>query len=124
MSSISRPRTRLAYLHVSRSRVLIRHSSAAGTCVSPSAGMPAFRTLRHVCTLQTSIMTADVPVREIAGLLGVSAQHQCEGRGESESRWFRPNWYGGPMLTHFPQAVPEIPVSNVNKAAEYYVNVL
>ena len=28
------------------------------------------------------------------------------------------------MLTHFPQAVPEIPVSNVDKAAEYYVNVL
>ena len=28
------------------------------------------------------------------------------------------------MLTHFPQAVPEIPVSNVDNAAEYYVNVL
>ena len=28
------------------------------------------------------------------------------------------------MLTHFPQAVPEIPVSNVEKAAAYYVNVL
>ena len=28
------------------------------------------------------------------------------------------------MLTHFPMAVPEIPVSNVEKAAEYYVNVL
>ena len=28
------------------------------------------------------------------------------------------------MLTHFPTAVPEIPVSNVEKAAEYYVNVL
>jgi uncharacterized glyoxalase superfamily protein PhnB len=28
------------------------------------------------------------------------------------------------MLTHFPQAVPEIPVSNVDKAAEYYVDVL
>ena len=28
------------------------------------------------------------------------------------------------MLTHFPQAVPEIPVSNVDRAAEYYVNVL
>jgi len=28
------------------------------------------------------------------------------------------------MLTHFPQAVPEIPVSNVDKAAEYYVKVL
>jgi predicted lactoylglutathione lyase len=28
------------------------------------------------------------------------------------------------MLTHFPQAVPEIPVSNVEKAAGYYVNVL
>ena len=28
------------------------------------------------------------------------------------------------MLTHFPQAVPEIPVSNVDKAAEHYVNVL
>lgn len=28
------------------------------------------------------------------------------------------------MLTRFPQAVPEIPVSNVDQAAEYYVNVL
>ena len=28
------------------------------------------------------------------------------------------------MPTHFPKAVPEIPVSNVEKAAEYYVNVL
>jgi len=28
------------------------------------------------------------------------------------------------MLAHFPQAVPEIPVSNVDKAAEYYVRVL
>jgi len=28
------------------------------------------------------------------------------------------------MLTHFPQAVPEIPVSNIDRAAEYYVNVL
>ena len=28
------------------------------------------------------------------------------------------------MLTHFPQAVPEIPVSNVEKAASYYVDVL
>lgn len=28
------------------------------------------------------------------------------------------------MLTYFPQAVPEIPVSNVDRAAEYYVNVL
>lgn len=28
------------------------------------------------------------------------------------------------MLAHFPPAVPEIPVSNVDKAAEYYVNVL
>ena len=28
------------------------------------------------------------------------------------------------MLTHFPPAVPEIPVSNVEKAAEYYVKVL
>jgi catechol 2,3-dioxygenase-like lactoylglutathione lyase family enzyme len=28
------------------------------------------------------------------------------------------------MLTHFPQAVPEIPVSNIDKAAEYYVDVL
>ena len=28
------------------------------------------------------------------------------------------------MLTHFPQAVPEIPVSNVDSAADYYVNVL
>lgn len=27
------------------------------------------------------------------------------------------------MLTHFPKAVPEIPVSSVEKAAEYYVNV-
>jgi uncharacterized glyoxalase superfamily protein PhnB len=28
------------------------------------------------------------------------------------------------MLTRFPQAVPEIPVSNVDQAAAYYVNVL
>src|SRR5215471_20401620 len=28
------------------------------------------------------------------------------------------------MITQFPQAVPEIPVSNVEKAAEYYVKVL
>ena len=28
------------------------------------------------------------------------------------------------MLTHFPQAVPEIPVGNVDEAAAYYVNVL
>ena len=28
------------------------------------------------------------------------------------------------MLTHFPPAVPEIPVGNVDKAAEYYVTVL
>ena len=28
------------------------------------------------------------------------------------------------MLTHFPQAVPEIPVRNVEEAAEYYVKVL
>ena len=28
------------------------------------------------------------------------------------------------MLNHFPQAVPEIPVRSVGKAAEYYVNVL
>ena len=28
------------------------------------------------------------------------------------------------MLTHFPQAVPEIPVSDVEKAADYYVRVL
>jgi uncharacterized glyoxalase superfamily protein PhnB len=28
------------------------------------------------------------------------------------------------MSTHFPQAVPEIPVSNVDTAADYYVNVL
>ena len=28
------------------------------------------------------------------------------------------------MVKHFPQAVPEIPVSNVDKAAEYYVNAL
>ena len=26
---------------------------------------------------------------------------------------------GDPMLTHFPKAVPEIPVSNVEKAVEY-----
>jgi hypothetical protein len=29
-----------------------------------------------------------------------------------------------PMLSHFPSAVPEIPVTNVDKAAEYYVNAL
>jgi hypothetical protein len=28
------------------------------------------------------------------------------------------------MLTHFPQAVPEIPVNNVEQAAGYYVNAL
>ena len=28
------------------------------------------------------------------------------------------------MLTHFPRAVPEIPVSNVEEAADYYVNAL
>lgn len=28
------------------------------------------------------------------------------------------------MLTQFPKAVPEVPVSNVESAAEYYVNVL
>lgn len=28
------------------------------------------------------------------------------------------------MLTHFPIAIPEIPVRDVEKAAEYYVNVL
>jgi predicted lactoylglutathione lyase len=28
------------------------------------------------------------------------------------------------MLTHFPQVVPEMPVSDVEKAAEYYVNLL
>jgi predicted lactoylglutathione lyase len=28
------------------------------------------------------------------------------------------------MLTDFPQAIPEIPVSDVGKAASYYVNVL
>ncbi len=28
------------------------------------------------------------------------------------------------MLTHFPQAVPEIPVRDVDKAAAYYANVL
>ncbi|MBV9458740.1 MAG: VOC family protein [Bradyrhizobium sp.] len=28
------------------------------------------------------------------------------------------------MLTHLAQAIPEIPVSNVEQAAEYYVNVL
>ena len=30
----------------------------------------------------------------------------------------------GPMPTQFPQAVPEIPVSHVEKAAAYYVDVL
>lgn len=29
-----------------------------------------------------------------------------------------------PMLAHFPKAVPEIPVSSVEKAAEYYVHAL
>jgi len=29
-----------------------------------------------------------------------------------------------PMLTHFPKAVPEIPVSSIEKAAEYYVHAL
>jgi uncharacterized glyoxalase superfamily protein PhnB len=28
------------------------------------------------------------------------------------------------MLTHFPPAVPEIPVANVDRAADYYVRVL
>jgi hypothetical protein len=28
------------------------------------------------------------------------------------------------MPNHLPSAVPEIPVTNVDKAAEYYVNVL
>lgn len=28
------------------------------------------------------------------------------------------------MLTHFPRAVPEVPVSNIDQAAEYYVKVL
>lgn len=28
------------------------------------------------------------------------------------------------MLTHFPKAIPEIPVSSIDKAAEYYANVL
>src|SRR3954469_9685238 len=28
------------------------------------------------------------------------------------------------LLTSFPEAVPEVPVSNIEKAAEYYVNVL
>src|SRR5581483_11218898 len=28
------------------------------------------------------------------------------------------------MPTHFPKAIPEIPVSNVEQAAEYYVNAL
>ena len=28
------------------------------------------------------------------------------------------------MLTHFPQAVPEIPVNSIDKAAQYYVDVL
>lgn len=28
------------------------------------------------------------------------------------------------MFTHFPSAVPEIPVTNVDTAADYYVNVL
>ena len=31
---------------------------------------------------------------------------------------------GDPMLRHFPQAVLEISVSNVEKATEYYVRVL
>jgi predicted lactoylglutathione lyase len=36
-----------------------------------------------------------------------------------------PDWRKlGNMLTDFPKAVPEIPVSDVEKAAEYYVNVL
>ena len=38
----------------------------------------------------------------------------------SLSRWHKLE----SMLTHFPKAVPEIPVSHVDKAAEYYVNVL
>jgi catechol 2,3-dioxygenase-like lactoylglutathione lyase family enzyme len=28
------------------------------------------------------------------------------------------------MLTHFPKAIPEIPVTNVKNATEYYVNAL
>lgn len=28
------------------------------------------------------------------------------------------------MLTRFPKAIPEVPVNNVDKAAEYYVNAL
>jgi predicted lactoylglutathione lyase len=44
--------------------------------------------------------------------------------GEMKGRLV-PNWRKlENMLTHFPKAVPEIPVSNVEKAAEYYVNVL
>ncbi|MDQ2841444.1 MAG: VOC family protein [Acidobacteriota bacterium] len=44
--------------------------------------------------------------------------------GEMKGRLV-PNWRMlENMLTHFPKAVPEIPVSNVEKAAEYYVNVL
>src|SRR5204863_8101458 len=54
----------------------------------------------------------------------------CEGSGSvlaRRARTGRPCMSGntgGSVLTHFPQAVPEIPVSNVDKAAEYYVNVL
>jgi uncharacterized glyoxalase superfamily protein PhnB len=37
----------------------------------------------------------------------------------------KPNWLKlENMLTGFPPAVPEIPVTNVEKAAEYYVHVL
>ena len=44
--------------------------------------------------------------------------------GEMKGRLV-PNWCKlENMLTHFSKAVPEIPVSNVEKAAEYYVNVL
>jgi hypothetical protein len=44
--------------------------------------------------------------------------------GEMKGRLV-PNWRKlENMLTHFPKAVPEIPVSNVEKAAEYYVNML
>jgi hypothetical protein len=36
-----------------------------------------------------------------------------------------PNWRKlENMLTHFPKAIPEIPVTNVKNATEYYVNAL
>ena len=43
----------------------------------------------------------------------------------SGSVFLRENWGNlENMLSHFPKAVPEIPVSNIDKAAEYYVNAL